>query len=351
MLKRFIIVVLCLGIALCLSSITFSQGKPKATEEKKVEDMTGDEAVKPGAAPGSAALYAKTFFDGVTTYANSKVQFKLNTRDNVLTDRIEYRLDDGAAQVYSAPFTISVEGKHSIIYYGTDKLGNKEDEKIFKVTIDNTPPEISVTTNKPLLRMGGKLFASKNTSFTVNAADALSRIEKTEYSSDPVKGYAEYVTPFNIVSDGEMELRVKSVDNVANAVEAFSLKILDENNQEVELKEAAVKIFMDNIAPVVEIKADKEFVLKEGKNIAAMDYKYAVNAADNESGIALVMVRTDGKGEFMPYKGEVTFSTNGEHIIEAKGVDKMGNQSNVSVLSVYVDVTPPQTIIETVSEK
>jgi hypothetical protein len=335
-----------------MSSYSFSQGKPGATEEKKVEDMAGEEAIAPGekAKTEFKALQAKTFFDGVSTFANSKVLLKLETKDNIMTDKIEYKIDAGAYAAYTAPFNITDEGRHTVTYFATDKLGNKEDEKLFRITIDNTAPDIAVATSRPILKTATKLYGTKTISFSINAKDALSRVDKTEYSVD-AKGFVDYVTPFSVLSDGEIELKVKSIDNVANQAEVFSLKAVDENNQEVELKETAVKIFMDNAAPVVEIKADKEFILKDGKNVASNEYKYTVNAADNESGLATVLVRTDGKGDFAPYKGELLFTTNGEHLIEAKALDKMGNVSNVAVLSVFVDVMPPQTLIDTVAEK
>ncbi len=151
MLKRFTILVLCLSFALFVSSLSFSQDQPAATEEKKTEDMAGDEVVAKDAAQPTAisALQAKTYFDGVTTYANSKVLFKLTTKDNVMTDKIEYRIDDAALALYQNPFAIDAEGKHIITFFGTDKLGNKEDEKTFRITIDNTAPDIMVITGSP----------------------------------------------------------------------------------------------------------------------------------------------------------------------------------------------------------
>ncbi len=61
-----------------------------------------------------SALQARAYFDGVTTYANSKVLFKLTTKDNVMTDKIEYRIDDAALALYQNPFAIDAEGKHII---------------------------------------------------------------------------------------------------------------------------------------------------------------------------------------------------------------------------------------------
>lgn len=355
MLKRLLTLGLCLGVALFLTSYSFSQTGAK--EEKKAEEMAGDETIEPGEKKATettkaeyAALQAKTYFDGISTFANSKVLFKLTAKDNILVDKIEFKIDNGALQTFGEPFSISSEGKHTIAFYGIDKLGNKEDERIYKITIDNTPPELVVMASRPLLKSGERLFSSKAVNFTVSAKDALSGVNKTEYSTDGI-AYGDYVTPFSIVKDGDVELRVKSGDNVTNVASTFAVMAVDETGREMEIREAAVKIFMDNVAPVVTIKGDKEFLQKDGKNIASTDYKYAVNATDGESGVALVMVRVDGKGDFMPYKGDILFSTNGEHIIEARALDKVGNLSTTAVLSVFVDVVPPETVIETLSEK
>ena len=355
--KRLLTLVLCLGVALFLNSYTFSQEKTEAKEEKKAEEMAGDETIEPGEKKATettkaeyAALQAKTYFDGISTFANSKVLFKLTAKDNILVDRIEFKIDNGALQTFGEPFNIPSEGKHAIAFYGVDKLGNKEDERVYKITIDNTAPELVVMASRPLLKSGERLYSSKAVNFTVNAKDALSGVNKTEYSTDGT-AYGDYVTPFNIVKDGDVELRVRASDNVTNVANSFAIMAVDETGREMEIREAAVKIFMDNVAPVVAIKGDKEFLQKDGKNVASTDYKYSVNATDGESGVALVLVRVDGKGDFMPYKGEILFSTNGDHIIEARALDKVGNLSTTAVLSVFVDVVPPATAIETLSEK
>lgn len=363
MLKRCMVMFLCVGFAIALTSYSFSQDTPVTTEEKKVEDMAGDEVIDESANPAGEgkvaeaaqptyiALEAKTFFDGINTYANSKVLFKISTIDNIIPDKIEYKIDNGELKLYEAPFAINEEGKHYITYFGTDKLGNREDDKTFKVIIDNTAPELTVITSKPILKIGDKLFANRSTSFTVNATDTISGVEKTMYSLNGAE-YSDYVVPFNAASDGEITLKVKSIDSVANPAEIFSMKAInDADGKELEIKESMLNIFLDNAAPTVAINADKEFVQKNGKNIASVAYKYSVTAADNESGLASILVRIDGKGDFMPYKGDISFTTNGEHLIEAKAIDKVGNMSNAVLLSVYVDVVAPQSTINTMAEK
>ncbi|MFA6376784.1 MAG: hypothetical protein WCX69_05300, partial [Candidatus Paceibacterota bacterium] len=58
---------------------------------------------------------------------------------------VNYRLDDGEiVSIKNLPTTIPVEteGTRKLVFYATDKLGNKEDLQTLDFTIDNTPPEI-----------------------------------------------------------------------------------------------------------------------------------------------------------------------------------------------------------------
>ena len=371
MIKRFLIIVLCLTVTIFLASVIFSQDDPTPTDEKKVEDTedkSKDDATKEGEKKDEGSkeaesedeaekiekstqqtLEAKTFFDGIKTYVNSKVQFKLSSKDNLLTDKMEYKIDTGEAKAYEGPFSIAEEGKHVIIYYSTDKIGNKEDEKRFKVVVDNTPPMIVVTSSKPVLRYNEKIYISKDCTLSIISKDDLSGVNKIDYSLNGTD-YQEYVAPFNISSQGDVQLKVRAIDNVTNQGEDFKIKLFDESGKAVDLKESVIKMTTDNTPPTVEIKPDKELKKKENKNIASDDVKFTVKATDTESGVASVLIRVDGKGDFVPYMSEINFTTNGEHTIEAKAIDKVGNASSVSILSIYVDIIPPETKIETITK-
>jgi hypothetical protein len=126
--------------------------------------------------------------------------------------------------------------------------------------------------------------------------------------------------------------------------------MVDETGKEVEFKDGSMKLLCDNTPPAVTIKPDKELMQKSGKNLANIDVKYTVAATDNDSGVAGIFVRLDEKGDFVPYTKEIVFTSNGDHVIEAKAVDKVGNVSPVVVYSVIVDSIPPETKIEAVIE-
>src|SRR6202022_2910812 len=56
-----------------------------------------------------------------------------------------YTVDGGAPVMYSAPFTISGDGLHSLSFFSTDHAGNREVGHVLAVKIDTTPPGITGT--------------------------------------------------------------------------------------------------------------------------------------------------------------------------------------------------------------
>jgi hypothetical protein len=354
MLKRIFILSLCCFIALAFSTVSFSQEEPAETEETMEDAAVTPDTESPESEELSKeeviatdAEKAASHFDGLNHYVNSRVKFELSVKDNLLADKVMYKIDEEEEKVYESPFRLMEEGKHNISYYGVDRVGNTEDMKYFKVVVDNTAPELSVTASQPVVKSGDKYYASQAFSFSVDAKDNASGVKQVEYSFDGTS-YTEYVAPFTFNSTGDSSLQLKAMDNVLNKTEKHLLKVVDENGNPQELEGDSVAIYVDNTPPVVDIKADKEFMDKDGKKVASVDYTYEVTATDTESGVANLQVRLDGKGNFVKYTGPIKFSKNGEHLIEAKSIDKVGNESAVKLLSVYVDVIPPESMIRTV---
>ena len=126
MFKRFMILILCFGVAILFTTISFSQDDPATADDKKVEDKADDvkdeglkeatsedEAEKIGAGPE-----AKIYFDGTTTFINSQVKFKLTAKDNLFTDKIEYKIDSGEVKEYGDTFSIPDEGPNLASNFG-----------------------------------------------------------------------------------------------------------------------------------------------------------------------------------------------------------------------------------------
>ncbi len=291
----------------------------------------------------------KVYFDGYVTFVNTLVMFKLSSKDNILEDKIFYRIDKTDFVIYNGPFAVKEEGNHSISYYSIDKMGNKEaTNKILNFITDNTPPSVIVTTNYPVLK--DKLYASDNLLFTIAAKDDLSGVGQIEYSTDGTN-FVNYDKPFSIKAETPLDLKVRVKDNVDNASEKYTFMATDENGQMKEISVGSLKVHVDKKAPVVTIASDKNFEVKDGKNIASMSYKYIVSATDEDSGVKEILVKVDGIGDYQLYKRPIEFSENGEHKIEAIAKDKVGNVSQPVILNIFVDTTPPDSEIKLITEK
>ncbi|MCX7679157.1 MAG: hypothetical protein N2316_08040 [Spirochaetes bacterium] len=354
---KSVIFIVCALVVIALSPIAFSQ-QPVQSEEKVAREQPSQSPAVIEAKPESEASkismvapasVAAIYLQGLNMYVNPKVKFKLTTNDNIYADKIEYRVDSGEVKVFSEPFSVEQEGPHAITYWGVDKIGNKEDPKSYKFIVDATAPTIIVTSNQPLMRQGDKIFVSKDFRFKVDVRDDISGIKSVEYSLNG-KDYVPYREPFGIPTEGQINLKIRATDNVQNVQEAFILKLVDQSGNPVELKESAIAMQTDNIAPKVEIKCNQQFIERSGVKIVSNTAKYTIEATDDASGVATIYMRVDGKGDFIPYTGELMFNTNGEHSLEARAVDKAGNLSPVTILQVYVDTIPPVSSIETLTE-
>ena len=321
-------------------SITEDTNENENTEATKVEKVDKvDEPVK--------KIVAKIYTKDGKNFVNQSVKFKLKSSDNVELDRVEYKLDGGEIVKYSEPFSIEKEGKHSVSYYGVDKSGNSEDAKLLNVIVDNTAPVVVVTTTAPIKAIGGKNFISSNVSFSIATLDNLSGVDKLVCSIGE-KSF-DYSGVFSIDATGDITLKIKSIDNVLNTSEAFTVNIADEAGKSTVTKvDSELKLVVDNEAPVVSIKADKEYVKSEKKNLIAKDTAFTISAEDKGAGVSKIYVKLDGNGKFVEYLEPIKFVKNGAHQIEYKAVDKLGNTSKVSSLKVVVDAVAPTTAIEMV---
>jgi len=344
--KKTSILFIILSVLL-FASVSFSQNTP-AAEDRSAE---GVDSRAPGVKPVEANEYfqysatkAAMYDDGITQFANALVKYELVVIDNALADKSYYNVKIGNASSgeveYSAPFELHDEGKTTVEYYSVDKIGNREQKKLYGIVVDNTAPASRVRPDKPLYEVDGKYYVSNTHRFSITSTDNLSGVGRVEYATDG-QNYQEYAGTFNVPETSNAILKVRSADNVLNVTDAFIFIAGAADKTEVELNGAELAMYVDNTPPEVAITPDKEIEFKDGRNIVYENYKYTITATDDASGVARIFYRLDKAEAWELYEKPIELSIYGEHRIEAMAVDNVGNASVPVLLQIFVDIVPP----------
>ena len=148
-------------------------------------------------------MLAPTTPDGDGGWYKADVKVTLTAKDNdggSGLDKTEYR-EQGAANwtAYSAPFTVSSAGAHTIEYRSTDKKGNVESTRTATFKIDKTGP----TTTAKLNGEDPKASYTGDVAVDLDATDATSGVKTTEIRVDggEWKPYVEEETILNTEAD------------------------------------------------------------------------------------------------------------------------------------------------------
>ncbi|MEM7183382.1 MAG: chitobiase/beta-hexosaminidase C-terminal domain-containing protein [Spirochaetota bacterium] len=265
-------------------------------------------------------------------YVNSRTAFEITSTDSeTKVDYIEYKINDGSYQKYSNPIYLPQEGVHTITYRAVDHAGNKEAARVLTVTVDNTPPDTAVTPVQKIHVAEDTKLASTSSTFSVTATDSVSGVDKVYYSIDGGEKQ-EYTGPIKFEKSGSHTVKVTATDKAGNESDEFSYVVN-----------------VDNQPPTVKIIESMPFLVVDGKNYAKKGTTFSVKATDPEAGVNKILVKLDGQGDFVAYADAISFTTSGEHTIEAKAIDNVGNESAVETLKVLVDVIPPTTTIKAIN--
>jgi hypothetical protein len=140
-----------------------------------------------GTAPVTTHTVTPASPDGENGWYASDVTIKLTATDPTVAEissgvtKIEYQIDGGAWQTYTgtAGFKLTTDGKHTVKYKATDKVGNMEAEKTItqNLWLDKTKPTILMTYNVT----GGNAIQGWNLTFYVTASDATSGLDRCEF--------------------------------------------------------------------------------------------------------------------------------------------------------------------------
>lgn len=244
---------------------------------------------------------------------------------------VEYQLDGGTWQTYSAPVAVTSIGAHTVKYRATDVAGNTSPEGTTSFTIvagggqDTTPPTVSGSVAGAQDDAGNYVGSA---TVTVTAADESggSGVASVEYQVND-HGWTPYTAPFQVTTIGSYTVLLRATDdagNVGSGQVAFSV----------------VEPADDTTPPTVtaEVSGTQD---DDGNYLDVA--RVTLSATDADSGVASVEYKLDD-GAWTPYTGVVTVNAPGMHMLSYRATDNAGNTSDEGMAHftiVQQDTTAP----------
>jgi len=261
-----------------------------------------------------------------TDYENTNFTIdSINGSTDDLSEGISYQYQinstKGSWRTFSSAVNVSTNGNDTIYARAIDAAGNVSSVSSATAGIDKTPP------TKPTITLSCTGWT--NTSVTINtisgSTDSISGVANYQYQIGSTKGtWTTFSTPVTISTSGKNIIYARTVDTAGNA-SAVSSAI------------AYIDMTPPTAPKITLSKTSKTGWVNTNFNISKI-----YGSADSQSGVSCYQYQIDSTtGTWTPFPSVVTVSTVGNHTIYAEAVDKAGNVSNVSSVTIGIDTTPP----------
>lgn len=254
----------------------------------------------------------------------------VNATDNDSgVDSVEYQLDGGVWQTYSAPFQVTTLGAHTVRYRATDVAGNTSSEGSTTFTVveggeeDTTPPTVTGSVAGPQNDEGAYVGSA---TVTVTAADESSGVASIEYQLND-QGWNPYTTPVQITTPGQYVVLLKATDGAGNVGEST-------------VNFTVVEGSTDTTPPTVtaEVSGTQD---EDGNYVDVATV--TLSATDADSGVASTEYKLDD-GAWTAYTAAVAVNAPGAHMLSYRATDAAGNVSEEGMAHFTVvqeDTTAP----------
>lgn len=214
---------------------------------------------------------------------------------------------------FSTTRTNLAEGRYLVNIWANDRAGNVSDPQTHDLTVDRTPPVITILSAPPAIGNSTDAF------FSFNVLDNLSGVKSVECSWDNNTSFATCASPISrTVAEGNHMLYIRARDKADN---------------EAEISYAFV---VDLSAPTVTITSGP----KDFSNVNSAQFTF--EGKDGNLAITKFDCRLDGAA-WAACASPKSYAnlTEGLHTFEVRGYDQANNLSAPAARSWYVDLTPP----------
>ncbi len=258
-------------------------------------------------------------------------------------------IDNGVYYNYSAPFTLSGEGKHDLTWGSEDYLGNNETGNTITVWVDDSTPTTQLTIGDPKYRSNPthEWNVTSMTQLTLSTND--NPMHNTSVAITWYKIDGDYYTgiSFNLSSygDGLHTINWGSSDNLNNNESGNS-----------------IIIWLDDTSPTIlspSIIENSDFLYSEGTNLfysnlmggSPENFMIWGNAVDSGSGLKNATFSyafgDSPASDISPFNWsasyDIVFTDNGNGLIYVNITDNLGNLQT-QIYQYYEDLSAPSNV-------
>ncbi|MBN2228585.1 MAG: hypothetical protein JW779_03255 [Candidatus Thorarchaeota archaeon] len=270
-------------------------------------------------APISSLVIGTPYSD---PYLTSFTEISINVADGGSgVAALFYSIDSGLYVPYIGPFTLpSVDGLHSISYYGIDNLGNMETSVTEQFVVDDTSPVTSIIEGSPIFNS----YITSATSLSLSAIDEGVGVDSIFYRIDE-GAWVLYSSSFYLVGpDGQYIIEYYSVDYLGAQEDIISETYILDNTAP-----SSIHTFIGNMG-------DNDWFV----SIVAVE----LSSSDAGSGVSAIFYSLDA-GPATEYVGSFDVTVEGFHNLEYWVVDNLGNvEAPQKSADFKIDTVAPESI-------
>src|SRR5437773_1635963 len=263
---------------------------------------------------------------------SSTISVTANASDNVGVVGVQFRLDGAnlGAEDTTAPYAVSwntttaTNGSHTLTVVARDAAGNTATSSAVTVTVDNSPPAVSITFPADGATVSSTISVRANASDNVGVAGVQFELDGANLGAEDTTAPYAVSWDTTTATNGSHTLTVVARDAAGNTATS-----------------SAVTVTVDNGPPGVSITFPAD-----GATVSST-ISVRANASDNV-GVAGVQFELDGanlgaEDTTAPYavSWDTTTATNGSHTLTVVARDAAGNTATSSAVTVTVDNGPP----------
>lgn len=260
--------------------------------------------------------------NGQNLYFITPVRIELFPNESSTT---YYRWDGGEWQVYSSTLP-APNGSHLLEYYSVDSVGNAEQAKSYRVSVDSSPPSPFELLSPPDGHLGNN---SVPTCSWLPSSDADSGLE----------GYDLFIDGLPVATVAESETVAPLLYPLPDGAHTWFVRARDKAGNYTDSETWTFTI--DTAKPVTSIRLDPAH--PDGDNgWYRTPVKVTLEATDSGSGVSETSYSFDGGSTWISYGGPFTLASSGITELLFKSVDAAGNEEAVKNQIIKIERAAPE---------